>query len=445
MRSLSPLLGVLAEDLGSELLSQHISVVGGDGQGLETLQELRPDLLHPFGPCWIDADDPFGERVRAAHDPAVGVGRLRDHLETKSRSLAKRRLGVGPHLGLIIDEFGDLMARTRSNRLHHIQGSPKVQDPVRFAQGVDHLGLGYVMQRTGEDDGIGTVIREWEVLAYAFEVVVAVVGVCCTGQTDHEFAAFHANRVSLLATKPAYELARSGTDVDNPFAAQFDEAGQNFFMGRRVCRRSAHGTVVSERDLIACLFPVATLAGMQQEAADHQADEDVRDLIVAVDRVVDQSADQTPAEGIAVVLGNWIGRSPVLPTAATLPDAERYGQTILHCDPRRGYSIAAFVWLPGQGTPIHDHRSWCVTGLVTGSETEERFELLGPPEGQTLMTGEVTEHAAGAVCVLEPPHDLHRVQNRSDKLSVSVHIYGIDLVAEPTSIAHTYDGPQAPA
>jgi predicted metal-dependent enzyme (double-stranded beta helix superfamily) len=169
-------------------------------------------------------------------------------------------------------------------------------------------------------------------------------------------------------------------------------------------------------------------------------DDGLRALVATVDRAVDQSTGDSPAGGIGEALGPWLEGHPELPTWATVPDPSGYGQRILHTDARRGYSIAAFVWLPGQETAVHDHRSWCVTGLLTGSEVEERFELETSPAGHEVVSSRGVEvHTAGSVCVLEPPHDVHRMGNQGDEPSVSVHVYGIDLEVEATSIAHTYE------
>jgi predicted metal-dependent enzyme (double-stranded beta helix superfamily) len=39
--------------------------------------------------------------------------------------------------------------------------------------------------------------------------------------------------------------------------------------------------------------------------------------------------------------------------------------------------VVSFVWAPGQGTPIHDHRVWGLVGVLRGAETSERFVRQG--------------------------------------------------------------------
>ena len=65
------------------------------------------------------------------------------------------------------------------------------------------------------------------------------------------------------------------------------------------------------------------------------------------------------------------------------PGADSYRQHLLHVSDCRGLSVVALVWKPGQGTPIHDHVSWCVVGVYKGLERETRYTLadgrLQPP------------------------------------------------------------------
>src|SRR4051794_16373187 len=76
-----------------------------------------------------------------------------------------------------------------------------------------------------------------------------------------------------------------------------------------------------------------------------------------------------------------------------LPGVDTYRQHLLHVSPTRRLSVVALVWLPGQYTPIHDHVSWCVVGVLRGVEREIRYRLVRaggrdhpPPVGSVLPT-----------------------------------------------------------
>jgi len=48
---------------------------------------------------------------------------------------------------------------------------------------------------------------------------------------------------------------------------------------------------------------------------------------------------------------------------------------VVHTEPDGSFSVCALVWRPGQVTPIHDHVTWCVFGVLQGAEYEEIYAL----------------------------------------------------------------------
>jgi predicted metal-dependent enzyme (double-stranded beta helix superfamily) len=117
--------------------------------------------------------------------------------------------------------------------------------------------------------------------------------------------------------------------------------------------------------------------------------------------------------------------SPVeLPPGLDRPDPDHYVMYPLWVDPESRFSIAAAVWNVGQGTPIHDHATWGVVGIVSGVERELRYVL---DAGVPVRTG---DHAFGpgevTVCCTTD-QDLHQVFCASDTPTVGLHIYGGDI------------------
>ena len=47
-------------------------------------------------------------------------------------------------------------------------------------------------------------------------------------------------------------------------------------------------------------------------------------------------------------------------------DPQHYERNAIHISPDGNLSLFALVWLPGQWTPVHDHGSWGVVGIVQG-------------------------------------------------------------------------------
>jgi 3-mercaptopropionate dioxygenase len=133
-----------------------------------------------------------------------------------------------------------------------------------------------------------------------------------------------------------------------------------------------------------------------------------------------------------------------LPGPEILTDEQRHGDPqgyrchLLHADPDGSFSVTALVWQPGQATPIHDHVTWCVFGVIQGDEHEERYVLR--EDGWLELDG-TSVNATGDVAGLVPPGDIHRVRNAGVDTAISLHIYGTDLSRLGSSIRRVYDNP----
>jgi 3-mercaptopropionate dioxygenase len=133
-----------------------------------------------------------------------------------------------------------------------------------------------------------------------------------------------------------------------------------------------------------------------------------------------------------------------LPGPQILTAEQRYGDPatyrchLLHAEPDGSFSVVALVWRPGQATPIHDHVTWCVAGVIQGAEHEQRYTLR--PDGWLEQTT-TTVNATGDVASLAPPGDIHRVRNDGAQAAISLHIYGTDISRLGTSVRRTYDLP----
>lgn len=111
-----------------------------------------------------------------------------------------------------------------------------------------------------------------------------------------------------------------------------------------------------------------------------------------------------------------------LPEAFAQADPERYQQNLLYCDPLERFCVVSFVWGPGQETPVHDHTTWGLVGMLRGAELSQSFSFVDdkpvPGETERLEPGEV-------VMVSPIVGDIHRVQNAfDDRASISIHVYG---------------------
>ncbi|MCC3768655.1 cysteine dioxygenase family protein [Streptomyces sp. UNOC14_S4] len=140
-------------------------------------------------------------------------------------------------------------------------------------------------------------------------------------------------------------------------------------------------------------------------------------------------------------LAAHLGAPDLLTAEQREGDPDRYRQHLLHAEHDGSFSIVALVWLPGQQTAIHDHVSWCVTGVHEGTESERRYRLV--PDGTTarLVATEDVVNAQGDVCGFAPPGDIHRVRNSCTSTAISIHIYGADVSRLGSSVRRVYDLP----
>ena len=119
-------------------------------------------------------------------------------------------------------------------------------------------------------------------------------------------------------------------------------------------------------------------------------------------------------------------------------DPERYCCHLLYAEPDGSFSVVALVWRPGQATPIHDHVTWCVFGVIQGAEYEERYVLRD--DGWLEQDG-ASVNVTGDVAGLAPPGDIHRVHNAGAETAISLHVYGTDISRLGSSVRRVYDLP----
>ena len=146
---------------------------------------------------------------------------------------------------------------------------------------------------------------------------------------------------------------------------------------------------------------------------------------------------QDTANRVAAVLRRHLPGPGLLPPEQLAGDPECYQTHLVHAEPDGSFSVGVMVWRPGQATPIHDHLSWCVTGVLQGAEYEEIFAL----RGDRLEVVARNQNPVGAVSGFTPPGDIHRVRNSGAGVAVSMHVYGTDITRVGSSVRRVYDLP----
>jgi len=164
------------------------------------------------------------------------------------------------------------------------------------------------------------------------------------------------------------------------------------------------------------------------------------ELVNAVRAVVSRHTDwRRTAELVAGVLERRLPPPEVLSAEQQVGDPAGYRSYPLHTEPDGSFSIVALVWRPGQVTPIHDHVTWCVFGVVQGIEHEELFRL--DEEDECLVEVGTSTNRSGDVNGFAPPGDIHRVRNVGAETAISIHVYGTDVSRIGSSVRRYYDQP----
>jgi predicted metal-dependent enzyme (double-stranded beta helix superfamily) len=114
----------------------------------------------------------------------------------------------------------------------------------------------------------------------------------------------------------------------------------------------------------------------------------------------------------------------------------------LECDPVQGFGVhalheeadhtlwvVALSWLPGRGAPPHDHRTWAVVAGVEGMETNTYWRRLDdgrrPGHAELARIGEEVVGPGDVIALL--PDAIHSVTNKTDRVTLSLHVYGRNL------------------
>lgn len=117
-----------------------------------------------------------------------------------------------------------------------------------------------------------------------------------------------------------------------------------------------------------------------------------------------------------------------LPSFATASDPHHYARHLVHEDPKKRFIVMSLVWGPGQGTPIHDHSTWGVAGIVENELRIVNYDRVDNglrPGFAELREASAIEAPAGTVTYILPPNDIiHLLENSTSQTTISLHVYG---------------------
>lgn len=134
------------------------------------------------------------------------------------------------------------------------------------------------------------------------------------------------------------------------------------------------------------------------------------------------------------------GRAEFLKPEHLRADPDHYARNAIYVPDDGRLSLFALVWNPGQWTPVHDHGTWGVVGVVSGVLEEQAYvpgaSAPGRGEGIGMAPGALILMAQGTVTTFVPnPDHIHRTGVPAEgKRAVSLHLYGRTM-----NSFHVYD------
>ncbi|MBI3077381.1 MAG: hypothetical protein HYY85_10450 [Deltaproteobacteria bacterium] len=131
------------------------------------------------------------------------------------------------------------------------------------------------------------------------------------------------------------------------------------------------------------------------------------------------------------VLADLLKQEDWLPEEYRQPAPDRFITYMLHSAPDRAFSITSGVFAPGQATQVHDHLTWGLSGVLEGELVETRYRRLddGSVAGVAELEVAAVVHAPQGEVThnLPPDEDIHKLDNRSGRQSVTIAVYGAVL------------------
>jgi predicted metal-dependent enzyme (double-stranded beta helix superfamily) len=102
-------------------------------------------------------------------------------------------------------------------------------------------------------------------------------------------------------------------------------------------------------------------------------------------------------------------------------------------NPETSLHVYGVLFRPEFPTPIHDHVTWGIIGVYSGTQRTTRYRR--DDDGSTPGRCAITEVADellthGATYPLLPPHDIHRIEVVSTEPGLSIHVLGADLTRQ---------------
>jgi predicted metal-dependent enzyme (double-stranded beta helix superfamily) len=156
----------------------------------------------------------------------------------------------------------------------------------------------------------------------------------------------------------------------------------------------------------------------------------VEDLRVLRDSAANEAdmVAQVPdlAKRLVLMKNNWLRTYMCVPH-----EGDRSGAAIytLHEEPDHSLAVFVVTWLPGDETPPHDHATWAVIAGLDGHETNHWWKRVDDGSRQDYAEVERagSQRIDPATIIAMPGGAIHSLHNDSGGVSITLHIYGMNV------------------
>ncbi len=150
----------------------------------------------------------------------------------------------------------------------------------------------------------------------------------------------------------------------------------------------------------------------------------IRDLRAIAAQTTDPARIIQRVRPLALLLAS--DRSWLRPEHYAAGEAQGFGVHLLHEEADHRLAVFAISWLPGRGAPPHNHGTWAVVAGVDGPERNTFWQRVDdgsrPGHAEIVKAGERTFGDGEVLCLL--PEAIHSVDNETDRVTLSLHVYG---------------------
>ena len=145
-------------------------------------------------------------------------------------------------------------------------------------------------------------------------------------------------------------------------------------------------------------------------------------------RITREAADETEIiEGVAPLAQRLaLDKGWLKPSHYEADPETGFTAHLLHEEADHSLAVFLVAWLPGRGTPPHDHGTWAVVAGVEGVERNTWYQRIDDRsrEGYAELEVKKESDAAEGELVCMKTGGIHAVHNQTGRTTLSLHTYG---------------------